>query len=307
MSSPQTAQPLISICMPTYNRAHMVGLAIDAVLNQTRKNIELIIVNDGSRDSTQQVLAEYAKRDSRVRVINKENEGIPETVNRGWKAATGEFVTWTSDDNIYHLNALEVMATYLAQHPDVTLVYADHRDIDGEGNLIGYPKCHNPEALETDSVIYGCVLFRRAIFDHTEMFRKQWKRCHDFEFYRRVYKAYKVARIPQVLYDYRRHDASMTGDHFAITTEHAELLSSVAETSVFRHAAWGWCWNEIARQAEREGRPVKAAWYAIKAAIQEGTRTPTALNYCKKALYSLTPPPIRVLRRIVRLPRGIKA
>ena len=278
----------------------MVGLAIDAVLNQTWKNIELIIVNDGSKDNTQTVLAEYAAKDSRVRVINKANEGIPDTVNRGWKASTGEFVTWTSDDNLYHPTALEVMANHLIQNPGVTLVYADHRDIDAEGNLIGYPECRDPEALETDSVIYGCALFRRSIFKATEMFKRRWKRCHDFEFYRRVYKNFQIVRIPQVLYDYRRHDASMTGDHYAITTEQAELLSAVAETPAIRHAAWGWCWHEIAKQAERDNRPIKAAWFYLKAAIQERSRRNTAAKAFGVAVYSLLPSSMRAIWRTIK-------
>src|SRR5258708_7758904 len=78
-------RPLVSITMPTFNRAHLVRLAIDAILGQTYTNLELIIVNDGSRDNTREVLDAYARQDPRVRVIHKENEGIPDTVNRGWR------------------------------------------------------------------------------------------------------------------------------------------------------------------------------------------------------------------------------
>src|SRR3974390_3024822 len=120
-----TDQPLVSIVMPTYNRAHMVGQAVDAILGQTYLNLELIIVNDGSRDGTRDVLDEYARRDPRVRVIHKDNEGIPDTVNRGWREARGKYVTWTSDDNLYHDSAIARMVSFLETHGDIALVYTD--------------------------------------------------------------------------------------------------------------------------------------------------------------------------------------
>lgn len=294
------ARPLVSVCMPTYNRAHMVGLAIESVLDQSYRHLELIVVNDGSTDCTREVLEAYAAKDSRIRVINKDNEGIPATVNRGWVAATGEFVTWTSDDNLYHRTALETLTDSLVQSPHVMLVYADHRVIDAEGRLIEYPECYDPSSLESHSVIYGCVLFRRSLFDHIGMFRQRWTRCHDFEFYRRVYKKYEIERIPKVLYDYRRHDASMTGDHFAITVEHAQLLDSVAETPKYRRAAWARCWHDIARQAERDDRLFRAVWYHLRAAAKERPRWSTARRAIRNAVYSLAPSSLQRAWRVVK-------
>ncbi len=89
----------------------------------------------------------------------------------------------------------------------------------------------------------------------------------------------------------------MTGNHYAITTEHARLLSTLAETKDFKNAAWGFCWNEIARQAEREGKLWKSAWYSIKAAFHDRSRRQAAMKSSKTALYSLTPSPLRALWR----------
>lgn len=276
VASAQVAeQPLVSITMPTFNRAHMVGLAIDAILGQTYANIELIIVNDGSRDNTRDVLDRYARQDARIRVIHKENEGIPDTVNRGWREARGKYVTWTSDDNLYHPTTIEVMVKFLEGHSETVLVYTDCRYIDGEGRVLFCPRGSEPEMLESHCPIMGSLLFRRTVFEHVDMFRKQWKRVHDYDFYRRVWKRFSVARIPLALYDYRLHEASMTGNHYAMTTEHARLLASVAESGAAKSAAWGWCWHELARQAEREGRHWSAVGYYLRAALRQPGRFAT--------------------------------
>lgn len=279
--------------MPTFNRAHLVGEAVEAVLAQTYPNFELIIVNDGSRDDSRQVLDEYARRDSRVRVIHKDNEGIPSTVNRGWRESRGKYVTWTSDDNRYHATSIEVMVAFLESHPDVAMVYTDCRHIDGEGKVIGFPPGQEPQLLETGCPIAGCLLFRREVFEKIEMFRREWTRCHDFDFYHRVYKAYPVARIPEVLYDYRVHAASMTGNEYAITTEHARLLTSYARSWRERRVIWGVCWAMIARQGNRQNKPWKSAWYLLRAAMNQPSRLAQFWSAFWTACYSLVPGPIQ--------------
>ena len=286
-------RPLVSIVMPTYNRAHLVGQALEAVLGQTYSNLEIIIVNDGSRDGSREVLDEYARRDSRVRVIHKENEGIPETVNRGWRESRGKYVTWTSDDNLYHPTAIEVMVGFLESHGDVALTYTDCRHIDGDGSVIGFPAGQEPHVLENGCPIAGCLLFRREVFDKIEMFRREWTRCHDFDFYHRVYKAYPVTRIPEVLYDYRVHAESMSGNEWAIITEHARLLTSYSNSWTERRGIWGVCWAEIARQGSRQNKPWKSVWYLFRAAMHQPFRLPQFWRALWIACYGLVPGPLQ--------------
>jgi len=294
ISAPRPAErPLVSITMPTYNRAHLVGLAIDAVLGQTYANFELIIVNDGSRDNTRDVLDACARQDPRVRVIHKENEGIPDTVNRGWRESRGKYVTWTSDDNLYHPTTIEVMVDFLERHTETALVYTDCRYIDADGKVLFCPPGSEPDVLESYCPIMGSLLFRRAVFEDVDMFRKQWKRVHDYDFYRRIWMRFPVARIPEVLYDYRLHDASMTGNHYAMTTEQAQLLASFAAGASARRAAWGWCWHELARQAERENRHWSAVGYYLRAAFQQPKRFATFRKSLRGTLHIYSPELLR--------------
>ncbi len=105
---------LVSVILPVYNGEDTIAESIDSVLAQTYQNLELVIVNDCSTDGTQAILKEYEAKDRRVRVIdNSVNLKLPRSLNVGFSDAKGEYLTWTSDDNLYHPSAIEEMAAVL--------------------------------------------------------------------------------------------------------------------------------------------------------------------------------------------------
>ena len=100
---------LVSIVLPTFNGEEFLAQSIESVLKQSYKNLELIIVNDCSTDSTPRIIEEFAKKDSRIKIIhNAINQKLPRSLNIGFNAASGEYWTWTSDDNYYLENAIEI-------------------------------------------------------------------------------------------------------------------------------------------------------------------------------------------------------
>ena len=102
--------PKVSIVLPTYNGSAFITEAIDSILNQTFSDFELIIVNDCSTDNTFQLCKDYAQKDKRIKLIsNSTNLKLPASLNVGFSYATGEYFTWTSDDNYYKDNAIEKM------------------------------------------------------------------------------------------------------------------------------------------------------------------------------------------------------
>src|SRR4051794_6743497 len=111
-SSPELG--LASIVLPTYNGSKYLASAIESCLAQTYRNFELILVDDCSKDATPEIIANYAARDSRVRSIRHEtNQHLPGGLNTGHKAARGEFLTWTSDDNLLRPDFLAEMVGFL--------------------------------------------------------------------------------------------------------------------------------------------------------------------------------------------------
>ncbi len=126
--------PKISIILPSYNRSKYLSQTIDSCLAQTFANFELIIIDDCSADDSLIVANKYAKIDSRIHVISNEvNKKLPATLNIGFAYAKGQYLTWISDDNIYHKEALEKMNSCLDNMNDIWLVYADYTVINSIG------------------------------------------------------------------------------------------------------------------------------------------------------------------------------
>ncbi len=101
--------PLVSVIIPVYNVEQYLRQCLDSVVNQTLRNIEIICVNDGSTDGSLEILKEYAKDDSRIIVIDKENEGVSATRNKGIETARGEYIGFVDSDDWIDLNYYEVL------------------------------------------------------------------------------------------------------------------------------------------------------------------------------------------------------
>lgn len=138
---------LVSIVLPVYNGAALVAQALDSVLAQSYENFELIAINDGSKDESARILDSYASRDSRIRVVHQENRKLPRTLSRGFRLARGEYLTWTSDDNLLRPQCLEKLVGCLLRHPSWDMIYANEDLIDAQGQ----PLRNSPYFLPSQS------------------------------------------------------------------------------------------------------------------------------------------------------------
>tara|TARA_B100001113_G_scaffold352929_1_gene355642 strand:- start:728 stop:2368 length:1641 start_codon:yes stop_codon:yes gene_type:complete len=118
---------LISVVMPTYNDAAYLKEAISNILAQTYDNFELIVVNDGSTDNTEEIVLEICAEDNRVRYFKKENGGTGSALNFGFKEATGEFGTWVSSDDTKTETFLEDLVSFLKKNRDIEFVCSSFR------------------------------------------------------------------------------------------------------------------------------------------------------------------------------------
>lgn len=107
---------LISVIIPVYNTAEYLPRCLDSILNNTYRNLEIICVNDGSKDSSLEVLNSYAAKDPRVKVIDQENAGVSAARNRGLDEATGEYIAFVDSDDWVHERSLEIMHRCLEEH-----------------------------------------------------------------------------------------------------------------------------------------------------------------------------------------------
>lgn len=113
--------PLVSVVVPTYNRAYLVGRTVESILAQRYRNFELLVVNDGGTDTTAEAVAGY--RDSRLSYLVKTNGGPASARNFGLAQARGDLVAFCDDDDCWFPEKLETQVRFLKEHPDVAVCY----------------------------------------------------------------------------------------------------------------------------------------------------------------------------------------
>lgn len=204
-------KPKVSIVLPSYNREDLIGDAIESCLNQTFENFELIIVDDCSKDNSLNIAKDYASKDSRIKVIaNKKNKKLPATLNVGFKEAKGKYFTWSSDDNLYHKDAIKKMIDVLDNDKKIGLVYADYTHIDYNGNEGSRIYQESPEYLPIRDCVGACFMYRADIAAKVGPYNEKMFLIEDYEYWLRMGLKTNLYHIDESLYFYRTHKGSLT-------------------------------------------------------------------------------------------------
>ena len=202
----------VSIVLPTRNGARYLRESMASCLNQTHRDIELLVVDDGSTDETPSIIRDFT--DPRVVCLTQpQSVGLARALNIGFAAASGSYLTWTSDDNRYVPAAIETMLAVLRQNENVDFVYARYDAIDEHGTVIRPGNVREPAALDYDNCIGGCFLYRRRVYEGTGNFNPAAFLAEDYEYWLRVRREFRMKRIDDALYYFRIHPASLTGRH----------------------------------------------------------------------------------------------
>lgn len=216
--SDHASAPRVTVFIPVYNSQAYVGAAIDSVLAQTYRDFELLIIDDGSTDGTPSILAEYAKRDSRVRIVTQaENIGQPQTRNHGLDLARSELIAFLDADDMCAPQRLERQVAYLDTHSDIDGVGSWMAWIDEQGKF----SCKGLYKLPLDADDIACrTLFECPLAQGTMMLRKvafsgyrydnDFIVSEDYELWARMIATRRFANLPEALSYYRYHDTQAT-------------------------------------------------------------------------------------------------
>lgn len=204
--------PMVSIVLPVFNGERYLEQSINSCIAQSFVDWELIIVDDASTDSTSNIIDEFAKIDSRIsKLRHKENKKLPGALNSGFALARGAYLTWTSDDNLYRPEALAEMVSFLEQHREFSVVYADYQVIDENGTSLNRFSVPPPEELVLCNAIGACFLYRRAVHDLLNGYDESRFLVEDYDFWLRASQRFRIAPpLHTVLYDYRIHGKTLT-------------------------------------------------------------------------------------------------
>ena len=201
---------LISIILPVYNGEKHLAQSIESCLNQTHKNIELIIVNDCSTDASLQIALGYKEKDNRVKVIdNISNKKLPASLNIGHTNANGELLTWTSHDNFYEPNAIEVLSKKLLESK-ADLVYSDMNLVYENSNKIKKRDLNEIESLPFGNCIGASFLYKNKVFLELNGYNENLFLVEDYDFWLRAFIKFKFFHVKEYLYNYTLQSESLT-------------------------------------------------------------------------------------------------
>jgi len=202
---------MVSIILPTYNGARFLRESVRSILEQTYGNWELIIIDDSSTDETPEIIAGSVRLDSRIRTHrNQVNLRLPGALNVGMGLARGEFLTWTSDDNRYRPEALEVMASFLRDNAGVDVVYTGYSFMDDTGKITGYNSPAPPSDLPYSNVVGPSFLYRSAVAKRIGGYDESLVLVEDYDFWLRAFRLFQFKALRSDLYVYRIHSQSLS-------------------------------------------------------------------------------------------------
>ncbi len=292
---------LISVIVPVYNVEQYVSACVDSILSQSYKNIEIILVNDGSQDNSRQICEDYLKSDSRIILINKENGGLSDARNKGIECATGDYLAFIDSDDIIHRDYLKIMSQnigesdiaicrlkkFTIQEPDNSLPISErYEELSGfEMNEFLFH-----EKLGIHTIVATNKLYRRTLWSHL---RFPIGRLHEdcAVIYLILNQAKSVKLLDSELYFYRMREDSITSyrSFKSIADEYHALSQQV---SFFKKNGQ----NQIVKNANRSRKALFlhqsldtnwSVWrnYSINSIIKDDLRTKIKIRLILRKLF----------------------
>ncbi|HOK35557.1 MAG TPA: glycosyltransferase family 2 protein [Candidatus Pacearchaeota archaeon] len=212
--------PKISVIIPTYNRKDLLPRALQSVLNQTYKDFELIIVDDGSTDNTKEIVEEFQKKDPRIFYLrNEKNNGQAAARNLGIKSAKGEYIAFQDSDDEWLPEKLEKQKKVFERGPeDLGVVYTWFLIQDDEEKKILEIRKNSYKGdvflamLNTPFLGLSTLLIKKEVFQKVGLFDESLRACEDADFFIRAAKEYKFDFVGEPLVIYNIHKKGQTKD-----------------------------------------------------------------------------------------------
>ena len=204
----------VSVIIPVYNQEKYIEQAISSACEQTYKNIEVIVINDGSTDKTEEIISSLLSKYPSVKYIVRPNRGVSKSRNTGIEKSEGLYIAFLDGDDYWDRTKVELMTNFLDCNPDIGLVHSNARVVNEnsvetgevfvgrEGNLFNELVTFDGLSIPPPSN----VMIRRAAIQKTGLFDSNLEPLEDQDFFIRISRHYKIGKIDKALGYYRMHE-----------------------------------------------------------------------------------------------------
>jgi glycosyltransferase involved in cell wall biosynthesis len=284
----RTSSPLVSVVMSVFNGERYLRAALESVLAQEGVDFEVVVVDDGSTDGSADLLAEFARRDDRVRVIRQENAGLTRALMRGCAKARGEFIVRQDDDDLSVPGRFEKQAALLRSRAGIMAVASWVRLIGPEGEHLDDVRFPEGEEAGTEAVmhgrknpIHGSVMFRKSAYEMAGGYRPEFYFAQDSDLWLRLGALGPFFFIPEILYHFRFTETSVTSRYRAAQLRLYEIAKSCQQ-----RRATGEGVEDLLAEAQKlrpggvipaKGRPWEGAYFLGRMLLRKGN--PAARKY----------------------------
>ena len=247
-SAPTDSLPLVSVVTPSFNQAQFIEDTILSVLRQSYPRIEYVVIDGGSTDGTLTILQRYADR---LRFVAEPDRGQSDAINKGWRMSHGNILAWLNSDDTYEPHAVETAVRLLNEHPEAGMVCGTVRDVDEQGNTVGFERS---VAHDLHDILYGrqgwtiaqpTAFIRRSVIDEVGLLDETLEYCMDWDLWYRIAFRYPILYTDIIFADFRVWPGQKTSrakadEDAKALLERDRLRIQRRYLGLVRYHAWRW-------------------------------------------------------------------
>lgn len=217
--------PLVTVYITNHNYGIYINKAIKSVLNQSFKNFELIIIDDGSIDNSKEIIEKY-KNHKKIKIIYQKNKGLTVSNNLATRLSRGKYIMRLDADDWLDMNALQIMSNYLEKNPKIGLVFPDYFEVDELGKIINLVRRHNFKKVKLlDRPAHGaCTMIRKECLEKIGGYSERFDRQDGYYIWVKFIQRFGVMNINLPLFFYRQHDLSLTKNEEKIIKTRSDII-----------------------------------------------------------------------------------
>ena len=223
--------PIITVYITNHNYGVYIKKAIDSVLEQSYKNIDLIIIDDASTDQSKKIIKKYEKNESIRIIYNNKKIGLIKSSNIAIRASKGNFILRLDADDYLDKKCLKTLYSKIGKNNNIAIVYSDYYEIDNKDNILIKQKqidINSKNTLKDRPVLAACCLIRKSSLFSVNLYDEEFNRQDGYDLWYKLIKEFDFKYISKPLFFYRKHSKNLTSDKTLLYKTRSQILKKYA-------------------------------------------------------------------------------